>query len=106
MITRLVGLRRFRWKPEYHFTSCADGANQPSRAGYLLTPAIETRHSEIILAVLPLASGQNFPFCRGVPQLDCAIPTPGRQPLPVGREGHRRDRVRMPFEGEQLLAGA
>src|SRR5262249_8111018 len=42
----------------------------------------------------------------GVPQLDCMITTPGRQPLPVGREGHRLDRARMPLDGEQLLAGA
>jgi hypothetical protein len=50
--------------------------------------AIETRHSEITLAVLLPASGQNFLFRSGVPQLDCAIIAPGRQPLPVGRECH------------------
>src|SRR5262245_66476858 len=44
-------------------------------------------------------------FCSGVPQSECAIIAPGRQPLPVGREGYRPDIARMPLEGEQLLAG-
>src|SRR5262245_45809821 len=72
----------------FHSTVCVCDVNQHSRHDYRIDPAIETYHCEIILAVLPFATGQNFLFCGGVPQLDCAIITPGRQPLPVGREGH------------------
>ena len=81
----------------FHSTVCACDVNQHLRSGCRLDSAIETRHGEIILDRLLLAPGQNFLFRSGVPQLDCAITAPGRQPLPVGREGHRLDRVRMPF---------
>ena len=50
---------------------------------HITVTAIETYHSEIILAVLLLAAGQNFLFCSGIPQLDLAIIAPGRQPFPV-----------------------
>jgi hypothetical protein len=38
--------------------------------------------------ILRLASGRNFLFRSGVPQLHCALKAPRRQPFPVGREGH------------------
>ena len=62
---------------------CAYDVNQHSRHDCRLDPAIETRHCEIILAVLLLASRQYLLLRGGVPQLDCMIKAPGRQPLGV-----------------------
>jgi hypothetical protein len=40
------------------------------------------------------------------PNKELVIIAPGRQPLPVGREGYRIDSVRMPFECEPPLAAS
>jgi hypothetical protein len=55
---------------------------------HITVTAIEAYLCEIIIAVLLPASGQNFLFRSGVPQLDRRINAPTRQPLPVRREGY------------------
>ena len=75
----------------------ASDVNQHSRHDCRLDPAIETYHSEIILAVFLFASRQYLLLCGGVPQHDQAVIAPGCQPLPIGREGYRMDPIRMPF---------